>query len=41
MTVFLAPATPWSPSTNEPVTAPAMAVVISDEADITSRPALD
>ncbi len=32
--VFLAQATPWSPSTDGPVTAPAISVVISEEADI-------
>jgi carboxypeptidase Q len=32
--VFLAQATPWSPSTKGPVTAQAISVVISDESDI-------
>ncbi len=32
--VFLAQATPWSPSTNGPVTAQAISVVINDESDI-------
>src|SRR5271168_5658275 len=32
--VFLAQATPWSPSTNGPVTAQATSVVINDQADI-------
>ena len=32
--VFLAQATPWSPSTNGPVTAQAVSVVINDQADI-------
>jgi hypothetical protein len=32
--VFLAQATPWSPSTNGPVTAQAVSVVIEDEKDI-------
>jgi carboxypeptidase Q len=32
--VFNAQATPWSPSTNGPVTAPAISVVIEDESDI-------
>ncbi len=32
--VFLAQATPWSPSTNGPVTAQAISVVIEDEKDI-------
>jgi carboxypeptidase Q len=32
--VFLAQATPWSPSTNGPITAQAIAAVINDESDI-------
>src|SRR5271156_6642327 len=32
--VFMAQATPWSPSTNGPVTAQAVSVVINDESDI-------
>src|SRR5580658_32106 len=32
--IFLAQATPWSPSSNGPVTAPAISVVINDESDI-------
>ena len=32
--VFMAQATPWSPSTNGPVTAQAISVVIEDEKDI-------
>src|ERR1700683_4061128 len=32
--IFVAQATPWSPSSNGPLTAPAVAVVISDESDI-------
>ena len=32
--IFLAQATPWSPSTNGPVTAQAISVVINDEKDI-------
>jgi carboxypeptidase Q len=32
--VFLAQATPWSPSTNGPVTAQAVSVVINDQADL-------
>ena len=32
--VFLAQATPWSPSTNGPITAEAISVVIKDESDI-------
>src|ERR1700748_961592 len=32
--VFVAQATPWSPSTNGPVTAQAISVVIQDEKDI-------
>jgi carboxypeptidase Q len=32
--VFLAQATPWSPSTNGPVTAQAISVVINDESDL-------
>jgi carboxypeptidase Q len=33
-TVFVAQATPWSPSTNGPLTAQAISVVINDESDI-------
>jgi len=32
--IFLAQATPWSPSTNGPITAQAISVVINDESDI-------
>src|ERR1700722_12152059 len=32
--VFLAQATPWSPSTNGPLTAQALSIVINDESDI-------
>ena len=32
--IFLAQATPWSPSTNGPITAQAIAAVITDESDI-------
>ena len=32
--IFVAQATPWSPSTNGPVTAQALSVVINDESDI-------
>ena len=32
--IFMAQATPWSPSSNGPVTAPAISVVINDESDI-------
>src|SRR5580658_4410965 len=32
--IFVAQATPWSPSSNGPLTAPAASVVISDEGDI-------
>src|SRR5271168_4646369 len=32
--IFLAQATPWSPSTNGPITAQAVSVVINDQADI-------